>query len=98
VLGLSVLWIEPGEFCTLAPAGSGDPAIALATDHSDRISSSPGVGGPPTLVVHDFDSAVTELRVRAVTFDTEEEGPKEGYRLVRIQDPEGNPIGITAAQ
>ena len=50
------------------------------------------------MVVHDFDSAVTELRVRAVTFDTEEEGPKEGYRLVRIQDPEGNPIGITAAQ
>jgi len=98
VLGLSILWIEPGEFCTRAPAGSSGPAIALATDHPDRISSSPGVGWTPILVVHDFDSAVTELKTRGVTFDAEEEGSEEGYRLVRIRDPEGNPIGITAAQ
>ena len=98
VLGLSVLWIEPGEFCALAPAGRGGPAIALATDHPDRISSSPGVGWTPALVVHDFDSAVSELQARGVTFDSEEEGSEEGYRLVRIRDPEVNPIGITAAQ
>jgi len=74
VLGLSVLWIEQGEFCTLAPAGSDGPAIALATDHPDRIPLSPGVGWTAILVVDDFDSAVTELRARGVTFDAEEEG------------------------
>jgi catechol 2,3-dioxygenase-like lactoylglutathione lyase family enzyme len=96
VLGLTVLWNEPGEFCSLAPAGSSGPVIALATDHPDRIPSSSGVGWTPTLVVGDFDSTVAELRARGVTFDAEEEGSDEGYRLVGIRDPEGNPIGITA--
>ena len=47
------------------------------------------------LVVGDFDVAVAELRRQGVTFDAEEEGQDEGYRLVRVLDPEGNPIGIT---
>jgi len=46
-------------------------------------------------VVGDFDATVAELRQRGVTFDAEEEGADEGYRLVRVLDPEGNPIGIT---
>jgi hypothetical protein len=31
-----------------------------------------------------------------VRFDAEEEGADEGYRLVRIADPEGNVIGLSA--
>lgn len=97
VLGLAVLWIEPGEFCCLVPEGSGDPALALATDHPDRIPVRPGLGWTPILNVGDFDATVTELRARGVVFDAEEEGDEEGYRLVRVRDPEGNPIGISAA-
>lgn len=95
VLGLSVLYLEPSEFCALAPPASQEPALALATDHPDRISPRPGTGWTPALVVDDFDATVAELRQRGVTFDAEEEGADEGYRLVRILDPEGNPIGIT---
>jgi catechol 2,3-dioxygenase-like lactoylglutathione lyase family enzyme len=95
VLGLAVLSLEPDEFCMLVPPGSQGPALALATDHPGRISSRPGIGWTPTLVVADFDAAVAELRQRGVTFDAEEEGADEGYRLVRVLDPEGNPIGIT---
>lgn len=95
VLGLSVLALEPDEFCMLVPPGSKGPALALATDHPDRISSRPGTGWAPTLVVDDFDATVAELRQRGVSFDAEEEGADEGYRLVRVLDPEGNPIGIT---
>jgi len=98
VLGLTVLWVEPDEFCMLAPPGSSGPALALATDHPDRIPASPGVGWTPTLTVDDFDATVTELQSRGVTFDADEEGAEEGYRLVRIRDPEGNPIGITTNQ
>ena len=95
-LGLSVLSLEPDEFCMLVPPGSTGPALALATDHPDRISPRPGIGWAPVLVVDDFDATVAELRRREVTFDAEEEGADEGYRLVRILDPEGNAIGITA--
>jgi catechol 2,3-dioxygenase-like lactoylglutathione lyase family enzyme len=96
VLGLAVVYLEPSEFCVLAPPGtSGSPALALATDHPDRISPRPGIGWAPTLAVDDFDAAVAELRQRGVTFDAEEEGADEGYRLVRVLDPEGNAIGIT---
>ena len=97
VLGLSVLWLEPNEFCSFVAPGSNGPAIALATDHPDRIPASTGVGWAPTLIVENFDAAVSELRSRGVTFDAEEEGAEEGYRLVRIRDPEGNPIGLTPA-
>jgi catechol 2,3-dioxygenase-like lactoylglutathione lyase family enzyme len=44
VLGLSVLSLEPDEFCMLVPPGSTGPALALATDHPDRISPRPGIG------------------------------------------------------
>jgi catechol 2,3-dioxygenase-like lactoylglutathione lyase family enzyme len=105
VLGLAVVYLEPNEFAMLAPPDSPDgpdspdspaPALALATDHPDRISAQAGVGWTPTLVVDDFDATVAELRQRGVTFDAAEEGADEGYRLVRILDPEGNAIGITA--
>jgi catechol 2,3-dioxygenase-like lactoylglutathione lyase family enzyme len=95
VLGLSVLWMQPAEFCMLVPPGSEEPALALATDHPDRVSPQPGTGWAPILVVEDFDATIAELRQRGVTFDAEEEGDDEGYRLVRVLDPEGNPIGIT---
>ena len=98
VLGLAVMYLEPDEFCMLAPPDSGAspaPALALATDHPDRISRQPGIGWAPTLIVADFDATVAELRDRGVRFDAEEEGADEGYRLVRILDPEGNPIGIS---
>ena len=95
VLGLTVLWIEQGEFCSLAVRGSQGPAIALATDHPDRIPSTPGLGWTPILTVDDFDATVAELRSHEVVIDTEEEGSDEGYRLIRVRDPEGNPIGIT---
>lgn len=96
VLGLAVLYLEPDEFCLVAPPGSEEPALALATDHPDRVPSRSGMGWTPTLVVEDFDATIAELRDRGVQFDAEEEGADEGYRLVRILDPEGNPIGITA--
>lgn len=97
ILGLSVLWLEPNEFCSLVVPGSKGPAIALATDHPDRIPAQPGVGWTPTLIVEDLDATVSELRSRGVTFDAEEQGADEGYRLVRVRDPEGNPIGITTS-
>jgi catechol 2,3-dioxygenase-like lactoylglutathione lyase family enzyme len=96
VLGLSVRLTQPSEFCMLAPPGSEEPVLALATDHPDRISPRPGIGWAPILVVEDFEATVAELRQQGVTFDAEEEGADEGYRLVRVLDPEGNPIGITA--
>lgn len=96
VLGLSVLSLEPDEFCMLVPPGSAGPALALATDHPDRIAPRPGTGWSPILVVADFDATVAELRQRGASFDAEEEGADEGYRLVRVLDPEGNAIGITS--
>jgi catechol 2,3-dioxygenase-like lactoylglutathione lyase family enzyme len=95
VLGLLVLSLEPDEFCMLVPPGSTGPALALATDHPDRISAQPGIGWAPILVVEDFDTTVAELRQRGVSFEAEEEGADEGYRLLRVLDPEGNAIGIT---
>jgi catechol 2,3-dioxygenase-like lactoylglutathione lyase family enzyme len=95
VLGLSIGWFEPNEFCTLNPAAGGS-SLALATDHPDRISDRAGTGWTPTLAVDDFDATLTRLREAGVTFDAAEEGADEGYRLVRIRDPEGNPIGLTA--
>jgi catechol 2,3-dioxygenase-like lactoylglutathione lyase family enzyme len=97
VLGLSVVMVHPDEFCMLAPPGSDGPALALATDHPDRIPARPGTGWTPILEVADFDAAVAELTARRVRFDAAEEGDDEGYRLVRVLDPEGNPIGITTA-
>jgi len=96
VLGLAVLGTEPGEFCLLG-AGRGSTTIALATDHPDRIPDHPGVGWTPNLGVSDFDAVVDRLRAAGVVFDAEEEGADEGYRLVRVRDPEGNPIGISPA-
>jgi catechol 2,3-dioxygenase-like lactoylglutathione lyase family enzyme len=93
VLGLDVGWLEPSEFCTLS-ATSG-PSLALATDHPNRIADRPGIGWTPTFSVEDFDKTVGRLREAGVTIDAEEEGADEGYRLVRIRDPEGNPIGLT---
>ena len=96
VLDLDVLGLEPGEFCLLrAPHGS--TTIGLATDHPERIPDRPGVGWTPTFAVDDFDAFVSQLRDRGVTFDAEEEGADEGYRLVRVRDPEGNAVGIAAA-
>jgi predicted enzyme related to lactoylglutathione lyase len=95
VLGLQVVVVEPGEFCMLrTPRGS--TTVGLATDHPDRIPEQAGVGWRPILVVDDFDSLVAELRERGVTFDAEEEGADEGYRLVGVRDPEGNAVGLTA--
>jgi catechol 2,3-dioxygenase-like lactoylglutathione lyase family enzyme len=98
VLGLAVRYLEPDEFCMLAPPDGPEspaPVLALATDHPERIPPRPGTGWAPTLIVDDFDATVAELRSRGVVFDAEEEGAAEGYRLVRVLDPEGNPIGIT---
>ena len=95
ILGLDVVVVEPGEFGVLrAPHGS--TTIGLATDHPDRIAEKPGLGWAPTFAVDDFDAFVAQLRDRGVTFDAEEEGADEGYRLVRVRDPEGNAIGISA--
>jgi catechol 2,3-dioxygenase-like lactoylglutathione lyase family enzyme len=94
VLGLMVAWLEPGEFCALT-ARDGGAELALATDHPERVSERPGSGWTPVFAVDDFDDTVAQLRARGATFDAEEEGAEEGYRLVRVRDPEGNPIGIT---
>ena len=95
VLGLEVLGLEPDEFCLLrAPHGS--TTVGLATDHPDRIPDRPGVGWTPTFGVEDFDKVVSELRQRGVVFAAEEEGEDEGYRLVRVREPEGNAVGIGA--
>jgi catechol 2,3-dioxygenase-like lactoylglutathione lyase family enzyme len=95
VLGLKVDYVEPNEFCVLGAPGGG-AVLALATDHPDRIGEQPGKGWTPTFVVDDFNATVAQLRERGVTFDAEEEGADEGDRLVRVRDPEGNPIGISA--
>jgi predicted enzyme related to lactoylglutathione lyase len=84
-----------GEFCTLTMPG-GDTVLALATDHPDRISDRPGTGWTPNLAVDDLEDMVGSLRGHGVQFDAAEEGADEGYRLVRVRDPEGNPIGLTA--
>jgi catechol 2,3-dioxygenase-like lactoylglutathione lyase family enzyme len=94
VLGLGIGWFEAGEFCTLTLPG-GETVLALATDHPERISDHPGHGWAPNLTVQDFDEMLVSLRDQGVQFDAEEEGADEGYRLVRVRDPEGNPIGLT---
>jgi catechol 2,3-dioxygenase-like lactoylglutathione lyase family enzyme len=94
VLGLEVGWLEPDEFCTLNAADRG-ASLALATDHPERIPDRPGMGWTPTLAVDNFDATINGLRDAGVTVDGVEEGSDEGYRLVRILDPEGNPIGLT---
>jgi predicted enzyme related to lactoylglutathione lyase len=94
VLGLGIGWMEPGEFCTLTMPG-GETVLALATDHPDRISDHPGSGWTPNLAVEDLDEMLGLLRDRGVQFDGGEEGADEGYRLVRVRDPEGNFIGLT---
>jgi len=93
-LGLHVLHVEPDEFAVLAAPGGG--VLALATDHPDRIPDRPGLGATPNFTVDDFDATIAAFRGQGVVFDAEEEGADEGYRLVRIRDPEGNPIGLTA--
>lgn len=95
VLGLTVGWLEPGEFCTLISEDQAGGVLALATDHPERISAQSGVGWTPTLSVNDLDETVAYLRGRGVEFEGGEEGADEGYRLVRVRDPEGNAIGIT---
>ena len=94
-LGLSLLGVEPGEFGLLS-APQGSATLALATDHPERVAERPGIGWTPTFATDDFDGFVAELRARGVEFDAEEEGADEGYRLVRIRDPEGNAIGLSA--
>jgi catechol 2,3-dioxygenase-like lactoylglutathione lyase family enzyme len=94
VLGLSVGWLEPHEFCTLN-SSEGGASLALATDHPNRIDGRPGTGWTPTFSIDDFDSTVDRLRSAGVHIDAAEEGSDEGYRLVRIVDPEGNPLGLT---
>jgi catechol 2,3-dioxygenase-like lactoylglutathione lyase family enzyme len=96
VLGLHVVVLEPQEFCVLS-APSGSTTIGLASDHPERISDRPAVGWAPTFAVDDFDHFVDGLRSGGVKFDAEEEGADEGYRLVRVRDPEGNAVGITTA-
>jgi catechol 2,3-dioxygenase-like lactoylglutathione lyase family enzyme len=96
MLGLSVAWLEPDEFCVLSFPGGG-PALALATDHPDRIGADPRTGWTPIVTVDDFDATVAGLRAKGVCFDAFEEGAEEGYRLVRVADPEDNVIGLTAS-
>ena len=96
VLGLEVIGIEPNEFC-LMHAAHGSTTIALATDHPERIPDRSGVGWTPNLGVDDFDAFIETLRSRGVVFDAEEEGADEGYRLVRVRDPEANAVGISPA-
>jgi predicted enzyme related to lactoylglutathione lyase len=96
VLGLGIGWLEAGEFCTLT-LPEGEAVLALATDHPDRISDRPGTGWAPNLAVDDLDGLLGRLRDQGAAFDAEEEGADEGYRLVRIRDPEGNAIGLTPA-
>src|SRR5258708_28605283 len=97
VLGIGIGWLEAGEFCTLTMPG-GEAVLALATDHPDRISDRPGTGWTPNLTVDDLDDMARRLRGQGVQFDAEAEGADEGYRLLRVRDPEGNPIGLTAGR
>jgi catechol 2,3-dioxygenase-like lactoylglutathione lyase family enzyme len=94
VLGLTVAHVEPDEFAVLAAPDGG--VLGLATDHPDRIPDRPGLGATPNFTVDDFDATIAAFREQGVVFDADEEGAAEGYRLVRIRDPEGNPIGLTA--
>jgi catechol 2,3-dioxygenase-like lactoylglutathione lyase family enzyme len=95
VLGFSVGWYEPGEFCTLVTEEESGAVLALATDHPERIGHQAGVGWTPTISVDDLDATIAHLRSKGVEFLGEEEGGDEGYRLMRVRDPEGNTIGLT---
>jgi catechol 2,3-dioxygenase-like lactoylglutathione lyase family enzyme len=94
VLGLAVGWLEAGEFCTLVTADDG-AVLALATDHPDRIARQSGFGWTPTLAVDDLDSTIAHLHAQGLELEGDEEGADEGYRLIRVCDPEGNAIGFT---
>jgi catechol 2,3-dioxygenase-like lactoylglutathione lyase family enzyme len=96
ILGLSVGWFEPGEFCTLVSDDVEGAVLALATDHPERIAHHSGVGWTPTLSIDDFDETIARLITWGVMFETDEEGADEGYRLVRVKDPEGNVVGLTS--
>jgi catechol 2,3-dioxygenase-like lactoylglutathione lyase family enzyme len=96
ILGLAIGWFEPGEFCTLVSEDVEGAVLALATDHPERVGQHSGIGWTPTLLVDDFDATIARLKTWKVAFDGDEEGADEGYRLVRIKDPEGNALGLTA--
>jgi catechol 2,3-dioxygenase-like lactoylglutathione lyase family enzyme len=96
VLGFGVGWYEPNEFCTLVTDEENGAVLALATDHPERIGRETGMGWTPTISVDDLDATVAHLRSLGVEFLGDEEGADEGYRLVRVRDPEGNTVGLTA--
>jgi catechol 2,3-dioxygenase-like lactoylglutathione lyase family enzyme len=95
VLGFAVGWYEPEEFCTLMTDEENGAVLALATDHPERIGNQTDVGWTPTISMDDLDATVAHLRSLGVEFLGDEEGVDEGYRLVRVRDPEGNTIGLT---
>ena len=93
MLGCTVDVLEPGEFCSLS-LPDGGAAIALATDHPDQVENRSGSRWRPNLYVDDLDVTLQRLTDGGVEVVYGLEGEDEGYRLVVIADPEGNPIGL----
>jgi predicted enzyme related to lactoylglutathione lyase len=90
-LGLEARGLHEDQFCLLA-FPEGDTTIGL--DGTSPVES----GGPnrclPVILVDDLASTVAELKKRGVEFSGEISGGGEGYRIISLNDPEGNTIQL----
>lgn len=86
-LGLRVLFREDHHrYCQLA-FSEGDTLLALAG--TDELVEGPG-RCHPNIHVEDLEATVADLKGRGVKFLGEIRGGDEGFRIVSIEDLEGN--------
>lgn len=90
-LGLQVDHQEDDDqFCLLA-FPEGETRIALFGDPTAR---SDGSRCRPDILVDNLDATLEGLRAKGVTIRGEPSGDHEAYRLVGIEDPEGNVLQL----
>lgn len=91
MLGLRVAHKEDDDqFCMLA-FPEGETKLALV---GDATVEADGSRCRPDILVDDLDATVEELRAKGVTIRGEPGGADEGFRLVGIEDPEGNVLQL----
>ena len=91
VLGLRVVLDDPAGRFTLLEAGPGRGRVALKHDPDPIRAEREAVR--LVFEVADLDGFTAELSRQGIPFD----GPKssvEGYREVKLLDPDGTPIGV----
>lgn len=81
---------EEDQFCLLA-FPEGETKLALLGDETAKLDDS---RCRPDILVDDLDATVEVLRADGVTIRGEPVGGDEGFRLIGIEDPEGNVLQL----